>query len=248
MNRYLRQEEIVEKSNKINETYELDPQVFDNIVDELLNSENDTEEVILEGFQRLLTEVNHEIGRMEQHVDMTPSCFKGCAFCCYFPIIVSKMEAKMLFRSIENFSQERKERIYDHWGNYYASQSHKLNQALALDHTDEDVKLDYKKLNLPCPMLDPTTHACMAYEVRPVPCRTYLNYSDPKVCAEKHLPEEPFSYEFLYDSYFGAVNELIQVLYENGEDLFVDYPADAWSYDFLPAWIQKWREGIIDEV
>ncbi|GGF24844.1 hypothetical protein GCM10010954_24720 [Halobacillus andaensis] len=248
MNRYLRHEEIIEKSNKINESYELDPQVFDEIVDELLNSEHDTEDVILDGFQRLLTEVNHEIARMEQHVDMTPSCFKGCAFCCYFPIIVSKMEAKMLFRSIENFSQERKESIYEHWENYYTSQSHKLSQALALDHTDEVVKFDYKKLNLPCPMLDPATHACMAYEVRPIPCRTYLNYSDPKVCAENHLPKEPFSYEFLYDYYFGAVNELIQVLYENGEDLFVDYPTDAWSYDFLPAWIQKWREGTIDEV
>ncbi|WP_431800583.1 YkgJ family cysteine cluster protein [Halobacillus andaensis] len=248
MNRYLTHQEIIDKSNRINESYELDSEVFETIVDDLLNSEADTEEVILDGFQRLLAEINHEIGRMEDHVSMTPSCFKGCAFCCYFPIIISKMEAKMLFRSIESFSDERKERIYDHWADYYSTQSGKLNKALKMDHTEESIKFDYKRLNLPCPMLDPKTQACMAYEVRPVPCRTYLNYADPNVCAENHLPKEPFSYEFLYNHYFGALNELIQFLYENGEELFVDYPSDAWSYDFLPAWVQKWREGTLDEL
>ncbi|MCP3029077.1 YkgJ family cysteine cluster protein [Halobacillus sp. A5] len=248
MKRYLSHEEIIEKSNRINESYELDPQVFADIVDDLLDSDADTEEVILNGFQKLLTEVNHEIGRMEKHAGMEASCFKGCAFCCYFPIIVSKMEAKMLFRSIESFSHERKQYIYDQWEYYYSTQADKLEQAMKLDHTDEEIKFDYKKLNLPCPMLDPKTQACMAYEVRPIPCRTYLNYADPNVCAENHLPKEPFSYEFLYNDYFASLNEIIQALYENGEELFVEYPSDAWRYDFLPAWIQKWREGTIDEI
>lgn len=97
-------------------------------------------------------------------------------------------------------------------------------------------------------MLDPETQLCMAYEVRPIPCRTYLNYSDPKVCAENHMPKEPFSYEFLYTYYFGAINELVQALYENGEDVFVDYPSDAWSYDYLPAWVKSYREGTLNEI
>ncbi|MFC7322838.1 YkgJ family cysteine cluster protein [Halobacillus campisalis] len=248
MERYLKHQEIIEKSTKINQSYELDPRFFDDIVDELLNSELDTEDVILNGFQRLLSEVDQEIGRMEQFSNMEASCFKGCAFCCYFPIITSEMEAKMLFQSIKNFPQKRKQAIYDHWDRYFKDQKNKLKQALSMDYTDESTKLDYKKLNMPCPMLDPTTQACMAYEVRPIPCRTYLNYSDPQVCAENHLPKEPFSYEFLYDYYFGAVNELVQVLYENGEELFIDYPSDAWSYDYLPAWVQKWREGTLHEV
>ncbi|MFC7061909.1 YkgJ family cysteine cluster protein [Halobacillus seohaensis] len=248
MERYLKHQEIIDRSTKINQSYELDTQFFDDVVDDLLNSELETEDVILNGFNRLLSEVDHEIGRIEQFADMTASCFKGCAFCCYFPIIISKMEAKMMIRSIENFSEERKQEIYKHWEQYYENHKDKLEQAFAMDHTADSTKLEYKKLNLPCPMLNPETQACMAYEVRPIPCRTYLNYSDPQVCAENHLPKEPFSYEFLYDFYFGAINEIVQALYENGEDLFIDYPSDVWSYDYLPAWIEKWREGNWNEV
>ncbi|WP_082235075.1 YkgJ family cysteine cluster protein [Halobacillus massiliensis] len=248
MQKYLKHQEIINKSKTINEHYELDDELFDDVVDSLLHSELDTEEVILQGFQRLLSEVDSEIERMETFADMKPSCFKGCAFCCYFPIIISKMEAKIMFRSIEKFPEERRKEIYAHWESYYKEYEEKLNHAMSLDHTDEGTKFEYKKLNLPCPMLDPKTQACMAYEIRPIPCRTYLNYSDPEVCAKNHLPKEPFSYEFLYNYYFSSLNELLQALYENGEELNVDYPSDAWSYHFLPGWIEKWRKETWNEL
>lgn len=248
MNRFLKHKEILNKCETINQKYEIDPEFFDGIIDELLDSEEPTEDIVLQGFQRLLSEVDHEIERMESFADMTPNCFMGCAFCCYFPIVLSRMEAKMMFRSIEHFEQERKEAIFTHWENYFEQHKEKLTKGLSLDPEAPETKLEYKKLNLPCPMLDPKTQLCMAYEVRPIPCRTYLNYSNPTVCAEEHMPKEPFSYEFLYTYYFGAINELIQVLYENGEDVFVDYPSDAWSYDYLPAWISQWREGTLNEV
>ncbi|MCA0971936.1 YkgJ family cysteine cluster protein [Halobacillus litoralis] len=248
MKTFLNHQEIIDKCEKINEQYDIDPGVFDAVVDDLLESEDPTEDVVLRGFQRLLDEVDHEIGRMESFVDMKPNCFMGCAFCCYFPIVLSRMEAKMMFRSIEHFDEHRKQEIFAHWENYFEQNKTKLSEALQMDPEDSETKLAYKRLNLPCPMLNPETQLCMAYEVRPIPCRTYLNYSNPTVCAEQHMPKEPFSYEFLYTFYFGAINELIQVLYENGEDVFVDYPSDAWSYDYLPAWIAKWREGTLHEV
>ncbi|MGP4067195.1 YkgJ family cysteine cluster protein [Halobacillus sp. B29] len=248
MDRFLKHHEILEKCERLNQSYEIDPAFFDNIIDELLDSEAETETVILQGFQNLLKEVDHEINRMESFSGMGATCFKGCAFCCYFPIVLSRMEAKMMFRSIEHFSEQRKNAIFEHWERYYNQQAGKLDTALAMDPDDPNTKLEYKKLNLPCPMLDPETQLCMAYEVRPIPCRTYLNYSDPNVCAENHMPKEPFSYEFLYTYYFGAINELVQALYENGEDVFVDYPSDAWSYDYLPAWVKSYREGTLNEI
>lgn len=248
MRRYLKHQEIIDKSEWINEHYKSDQRFFDEIIDELLDSEVDSETLVLRGFQRLLNEVDHEIGRIEDFSDMKPNCFKGCAFCCYFPIILSRMEAKLMFLSIEEFPEERREAIFKHWERYFDTQKEKLDQGLSMDPENPDTKLAYKKMNLPCPMLDPETQLCMAYEVRPIPCRTYLNYSDPEVCAIKDMPKEPFSYEFLYTFYFGAINELIKALYENGEEVSVDYPTDAWNYDFLPAWIQQWREGTLNEV
>ncbi|UOQ46531.1 YkgJ family cysteine cluster protein [Halobacillus salinarum] len=248
MNQFLKHETILKRCKKINQSYEIDPHFFDGIVDDLLDSELGTEDVILEGFQKLLGEVDHEIGRMEHFSDLQPNCFKGCAFCCYFPIVISRMEAKMMFTSIERMPSERKEAIYRHWEAYYEKHKHKLAEGMSMDVQSPETKLAYKQLNLPCPMLDPENQLCMAYEIRPVPCRTYLNYSDPLVCAENHLPMEPFSYEFLYDFYFSAMNELLQALYENGEELSVNYPEDAWKYDYLPAWVAQWREGTLDEL
>ncbi|MFD1020784.1 YkgJ family cysteine cluster protein [Thalassobacillus hwangdonensis] len=246
MNEYLSHQEIIDKCRKLNETYELDPGFFEAIVDELLDSDKDTESVILDGFKRLLSEVDHEINRMEASVGMQPSCFKGCAFCCYFPIIITKMEAKMMLKEIEKFPSDRKEKIYQHWESYFDEHKTKLDTALGMDLNGEDTKLNYKRLNLPCPMLDPETETCMAYEIRPIPCRTYLNYANPKVCAENHMPDEPFSYEFLYEHYMAGINEIMQALYENGEELFVDYPSDVWSYDYLPAWIKR-RDEMEDD-
>ncbi|CDQ20476.1 Putative zinc-or iron-chelating domain-containing protein [Halobacillus karajensis] len=243
---FLKHEDIIKRCEKINQSYEIDPSFFDRIVDHLLDSEQDTETVITNGFHDLLAEVDHEIERMEDFASMKPNCFMGCAFCCYFPIVITKMEAKMMFHSIEQFDPDRKEAIFSHWEKYFEQQQGKLKTALSMDYENPETKLEYKKLNLPCPMLDPDTQLCMAYEVRPIPCRTYLNYSNPQVCADKHMPKEPFSYEFLYNFYFGSINELIQALYENGEDVFVDYPMDAWSYDYLPSWIKQWREGILE--
>ncbi|SEA17833.1 Putative zinc-or iron-chelating domain-containing protein [Thalassobacillus cyri] len=242
MTEYLKHQEILDKCERLNKNYEVDPVFFDNIIDELLDSEMDTQSVILNGFKRLLSEVDHEIERMEDYAGMKASCFKGCAFCCYFPIIVTKMEAKMMLKEIEQFPEERKEKIYQHWNSYFDDHAGKLDTALNMDLQADETKLNYKRLDLPCPMLDPETKTCMAYEIRPIPCRTYLNYANPKVCAENHMPDEPFSYEFLYEYYMGALNEIMQALYENGEELFVDYPSDVWSYDYLPAWIKRRSE------
>ncbi|WP_181350952.1 YkgJ family cysteine cluster protein [Thalassobacillus sp. CUG 92003] len=248
MSVYLTHQEIIEKCASINEQYHVNEQFFDRIIDELLNSELPTEDVILNGFEQLLGEVDHEIGRIEAFAGMEASCFKGCAFCCYFPIVITKMEAKMMLRAIERFPKERKEYIYQHWEGYFGGETDKLETAMAMDFNNEETKLAYKQLNVPCPMLDPETHTCLAYEIRPIPCRTYLNYADPKVCAENDLPKETFSYEFLYEYYMGAMNEILQALYENGEDLLVNYPTDLWEYDYLPAWIMKRNEVMEDEL
>ncbi|AKG05127.1 MULTISPECIES: YkgJ family cysteine cluster protein [Salimicrobium] len=243
MGGYLTYEDIRKKSDVLNESYELDVSIFEEVVDDLLESEKDTESIILEGFEKLLRSVDETMTDIDSFMEMKPNCFMGCAFCCYFPIRVSKMEAKLFFRSIEHMEPDRKEDIYRHWEKYYEKFPRKLEEALAIEEDDPEMKWKYKQLNLPCPMLDEEKQLCKAYEIRPVPCRTYVNYSDPTVCATEHMPKETTSYDFLYNFYFQGINELVQALYENGEELPVDYPMDAWSYDYLPGWIRQYRQG-----
>ncbi|WP_231572077.1 YkgJ family cysteine cluster protein [Pontibacillus halophilus] len=237
---YLSYPEILKKCELLNEQYEINQHYFDHIVEDLLSSDRPTNEVIMAGFHRLLEQVNEEMANMEDFMDVKASCFMGCAFCCYFPIIITQAESSMMKRAIDQWPKERKEKLMKHLEQYYATYGEEVERITALDQEDPAFKKKYIASQVPCPMLDPETNLCMAYEIRPIPCRTYVNYSDPKVCANNHMPKETLSFEFLYEFYMGGLNEIMQELYENGEDMLVDYPSDMWQYDFLANWAKDW--------
>lgn len=240
MEKFLSYQEILKKCDLLNEDYQINEAYFFDIIDKIYQGDHSTDEVVKEGFQQLLKQVDVEINKMEAHVDMKPTCFKGCAFCCYFPIIVTKLEAKTMIRTIQDWPAERKNKIVAHLEQYFEKYEGSLAELMELDFEDNpDLKYKYISKQVPCPMLDTETNTCIAYEIRPIPCRTYLNYADPKVCATNLVPKEPFSYEFLYEFYMGALNELFQALYEDGEELFVEYPEDVWAYNYLPAWLKE---------
>lgn len=238
---YLSYEEILKKCEMLNEEYEINDEYFSKIVDELLDSSRSANEVVMDGFQRLLEQVNNEMANMEAFMDVKESCFMGCAFCCYFPIIITGVEAKSMKRIIDQWPEERREKIMKHLENYFDKYEKEIEHVTSIDReNDPKFKQKYIAAQVPCPMLNTETNMCMAYEVRPIPCRTYVNYSDPQVCADNYMPKETFSYEFLYEFYMGALNEILQELYENGEETFVDYPSDVWQYDYLVNWLREW--------
>ncbi|UOQ47660.1 YkgJ family cysteine cluster protein [Gracilibacillus caseinilyticus] len=86
-------------------------------------------------------------------------------------------------------------------------------------------------------MLDTESNQCLAYEIRPLPCRTYVNYTDPAVCKNNEMPKETISYEFLYQEYMGAFNELLQYLYAEEDTAMVQYPDDLYQEDLLINWM-----------
>lgn len=238
---YLSYEDILKRIELLNEQYELNDRYFASITDQLLASERSADEIIMDGFQQFLQQVNEEMSNMEQFMDVKASCFMGCAFCCYFPIIITELEAKTMKRIIDHWPAERKQRIMDHLEKWQANYKEEIEHVTSIDHeNDPEFKKKYIASQVPCPMLDTESNMCMAYEIRPIPCRTYVNYADPKVCADNYMPKETISYEFLYDFYMGSLNEVLQELYEDGEEMFVDYPSDVWNYDYLANWAKEW--------
>ncbi|QGH34701.1 YkgJ family cysteine cluster protein [Gracilibacillus salitolerans] len=238
MNHYLTHKEIIEKCNELNEKYQINEDVFYQIVDQLIDSNLSPDQKLVHSFQLLLEAVSTEIEQMEKAVELEPTCRMGCAFCCYFPIVINKMEAKLIENSIRQMPKERKERLEKHFANYYREYKGKVDQFSNLDVADQNKKYNYKKSLLPCVMLDTETNQCLAYEIRPLPCRTYVNYSDPTVCADNVMPEETISYEFLYQEYMGAINELLMYLYEQEDTGKIEYPNDLYQEDLLINWMK----------
>ncbi|WP_249872085.1 YkgJ family cysteine cluster protein [Oceanobacillus saliphilus] len=236
---FLTYEEIQTKCERLSDVYEIDEEKFYRVVEKWADEKTTTEKKLLASFEELLLVVSNEITSMEEVLEMKPTCRMGCAFCCYFPIIINEMEAKLMKKAIENFSEERKEAVTSHLSRYYRKYGEKLDRMPALDtDTDDDFKSTYIKSQIPCAMLNTETNQCMAYEIRPIPCRTYMNYTDPLVCAGNEMPKETVSFEFLYEQYMGALNEFMRFLYEDGDTDFIDYPNDVYATDYLANWFK----------
>ncbi|MDQ0351978.1 Fe-S-cluster containining protein [Alkalibacillus filiformis] len=218
-------------------TYELNEENFVEVAEYALEKDKPIDRLI-EGYHQLLGEVSNEMKRMDDHMGMTPTCQMGCAFCCYFPIIITRLEAKMIIHSIESMSEERKNDVKTHLKTYFEQNEEKVEHCTSLDFQSEDIKFDYMKAQLPCPLLNTETNTCMAYESRPLPCRTYVNYMDPKICEDNLVPEETVSFEFLYEDYMGNLNEIAQKVAH--EDETVEYPDNLFEYNYLPVFLKEW--------
>ena len=189
-------------------------------------------------FKRKLSVIDKEVKRIEEKVKMASSCFEGCSHCCYFPIIVTKMEAKLISQHIEEMPDQERQELIAHLENYYETED--LEQFYSIDfQTDHDFKRKYIQKQVACPLLDKKTNKCKAYEVRPIPCRTYLNYCDPQVCSDNDIPDEVFSYEFLYEYYmYALVNTIQEVVFETENDP-INLPNDVYEVDYLPRLLKE---------
>ncbi|WP_010093519.1 YkgJ family cysteine cluster protein [Ornithinibacillus scapharcae] len=240
MTQYLSLEDIRVKCERLMNEYEIDEDKFFRIVEGWSEAEVLTEEKLIASFTELLEVVSSEITSMEDHVGLSVTCRSGCAFCCYFPIIINEMEAKLMQKAIDAFPEDRKKQLEEHLNHYYQSYATNLKSIKELDfENDTDFKMNYRKLIMPCPLLNTETNQCMAYEIRPIPCRTYVNYTNPKVCADNLMPKETISFEFLYGEYMGALNEFLQFLYEEGDTGFIQYPDDLYREDYLVNWLNR---------
>lgn len=240
MTQYLTLAEIQAKCERLMNEYEVDEDKFFQIVEGWSEANVSIEEKLIASFTGLLEAVSSEITSMEEHVALSVTCRLGCAFCCYFPIIVNEMEAKLIQKAIEAFPEDRRDQLEAHLTYYYEKNGEQLNSIEGLNFiNDPEFKLRYRRLFLPCPLLNTETNQCMAYEIRPIPCRTYVNYTNPKICKDNLMPNETISFEFLYGEYMGALNEFLQFLYEEGDTGFIRYPDDLYREDYLVNWLKR---------
>jgi uncharacterized protein len=205
-------------------------QAIDDQYDEYGDADRDL--FISTAFKRMLAVLDDEIKMIEKKVGMEPSCKLGCAHCCYNPVILTKMEVKLISDYIQQLPETKKDEIFHQLKNYYATEE--LEKINTIDfQTDSQYKEKYITKQVPCPLLDLKTNSCLAYEVRPIACRTHFNYCQPQVCAEEAIPDEVFSYEFLYEYYMYALVDTIQEIVLEDEHDPIKLPGDVYEAGYL---------------
>lgn len=142
---------------------------------------------------RLPVLVEHSIGRVEttrqdlaqqfeaallseaKTAGASIACTPGCASCCYHPIYVSILEAIPIYRHLvrhQKWTTALKERLED-IGNKQMITAYEV-WLLSL---------------IPCPLLSEDKR-CIAYDARPLACRTMFSVGDPYYCHPHNLGPE----------------------------------------------------------
>lgn len=155
------------------------------IAETIMSRAGDDEKTI---YEALLKVVNNEINRVEKRFEISSSCQKGCAACCYQPIYITEIEADFIIQEIQKMSDKDKENVRVQAKNIMA-QIRKKNIPYKLSPKDDENKndLEYLQLKLKCPLLN-EKNECMTYNVRPQACYIYRNYGNPKDCIDEIAP------------------------------------------------------------
>jgi Fe-S-cluster containining protein len=95
------------------------------------------------------------------------SCKPGCSACCNRQVYITIAEALIIQDELEKTGQ---------W-----PQAEKRAHALLITARDTP-PVSWFKMNIMCPVLDPVTKLCTAYDFRPTPCSTHFVKSDPALC------------------------------------------------------------------
>jgi Fe-S-cluster containining protein len=150
--------------------------------------ESITREVALESEKRRLTVYQERI-----------KCKPGCSHCCSRQIHLTLGEAQNIRKKLISIGkyEETKARIE------------------ALKEFEDLDFVTWFKMNLKCPVLDPETQRCLAYEVRPLTCSIHFSESDPSSCDPWSMSQPDFKPVDMVDLFDKAIKKMSGVSARN---------------------------------
>lgn len=120
-------------------------------------------------------ECDQEYTRLRQDADadnFPPTvCSKGCAGCCSYVVNVADAEAMLLAEAVQTMPPKQREATLgrlEAWRRLWRSFT--TGREAGGIHA---AAVAWGARRIPCPLLDPATHTCSVYAVRPHACRTH---------------------------------------------------------------------------
>ncbi len=143
--------------------------------------------------------------------EYTP-CNKGCNACCRLLVETTAIEAELIKRYVLKSFDKQKINMLEHIFRIYSSFTPTIDQV----SNDKSLRFEYFKSYKPCPFLVENGE-CLIYEVRPINCRTYYVFSDPKIC-EPQKVNRPVQYGGgIVETTKDTVQRLDGVVFGNGK-------------------------------
>ena len=166
--------------------------------------------------------------RNSAHLKQHPSCTKGCDACCHLLVSITLAEALYIVAACTAYPKRREglRRVI--------RECERQRNLLSQDHIDHTTWFD---LHEPCPFL--VDRKCSIYNERPVSCRAYVSYDDPKLCSIngariRHTDVTPFT-QWFDTTASKQMPELpnitgpLQAMMLLAVDLFVSHDKEKWE-------------------
>jgi len=124
-------------------------------------------------------------------------CKPGCSACCNRQVYITVAEALIIQDHLEKSGE---------WP--IVEQRARAVMIIARDAP----AVSWFKMNIMCPVLDPLSRLCTAYEVRPSPCSVHFVRSDPTQCdpwAMTSSKYDPVDFTDLHDQFRQTLEKVI---------------------------------------
>jgi Fe-S-cluster containining protein len=131
--------------------------------------------VMQQWYSNRIHHLNAVINQLEQEVGLSSACYKGCAWCCYHPILITPFESVVIREFLD---QQRLWNLYRSKIMNVKRKIHAnyLTTRVLRTHPTRDAAFEkYLKLQISCPFVTENSE-CAVYPVRPLACAFYKNY------------------------------------------------------------------------
>ncbi|KZN97488.1 MULTISPECIES: YkgJ family cysteine cluster protein [Aeribacillus] len=116
---------------------------------------------------------------------LTPSCKKGCSFCCSFPISVLPFESLLIEQYVkDNFSNVQKKELKRNLKNT----KNRVIKEVGKIQITKSYKEKYYQKDIKCPFLN-ESNLCSIYDVRPLSCISYLEFINSSKCQNGNISD-----------------------------------------------------------
>jgi len=132
-----------------------------------------------------------------------PTCRRGCSACCSEPVYVERREAEHVIEAMKKLPQEEQDAIMDRLRVWLD----KIRGQDILKQRQPDV-IEYRKLRLPCPLLNQKNGDCLVYANRPMGCRLHFAIGPRENC-EDDAKRRDQTYMYVQDPMLGPILELL---------------------------------------
>lgn len=130
------------------------------------------------------------------------SCKSGCNSCCSRPIVVSMVEAAVIQDYLVTINKWEEVR----------------DRAKECEQFDDLDRQSWFRMKIKCPVLDPKTGLCTAYEVRPLECSIHYVTSIPANCDPWAMGRFSYKKVDFNDLFLKYASRLINIV---GDSIFV---------------------------